>query len=118
MADKIINQENLAKARELLRSVRIKDSYGELHQIGFISFQSFTDKQAEKKGDEALEHRTAIKKTEKWGKTFYNLNASVHIEKEPTTTKESEAIELLLQMLKDSALPDGVAEIVKEGFLS
>ncbi len=117
MANTIINPENIAKARELLRSVRIKDSYGVEHQVGFINFQSFTDKQAEKKGDDALEHRTVIKTSEKWNKTFYSLNASVHIEKKPTPTKESEAIELLLQALKDNSLPDGIAEIVKEGFL-
>ncbi len=114
MANTITNQENLTKARELLRSVRIKDGYGVEHQIGFINFQTFTDKQVTKKGDEALEHTTTITASEKYGKTFYSLNANVHIEKkDPKQKEKDEAIIALLDVYRDNCLAEGVDELVR-----
>jgi hypothetical protein len=78
----IINLNKLFEAQRLLEDVYIVDE-GEVQQIKYINYETFSAKQAKKK--KINKYQLSSTKKIKYDKPFYTLNLSAIIETEKTT---------------------------------
>ncbi|QOR62035.1 hypothetical protein ACM66Z_00680 [Sulfurovum sp. ST-21] len=77
---KVINVDKLFKARELLRDVHIIDEDGEIQQIKYINFETFTVQQAKRK--KINENHYTTTRNIKYNKALYSTKLSIIIEEE------------------------------------